>query len=392
MVGFFTKNLGAKILALIFALSLWFYVAVGEARVDKFPGKIPIEVKNVPVGMAVSDYFEGVDLKIKAPFSTWQKLSSDSFQAFVDVNNLDVGTYRLDVNIKVSEPEVSIVEKNPSKVTVHLEEVTEKNVPINFKIEGKVADGFATGELESDPKEVKIKGAKSLVERITNATAVVGLSGEMSDTEKFVPLIIFDGSGNEIKNLEIFPSNVKVKVPISKATNIKTVGIKAAITGNPAENFWVSKIVAFPSTAVVTGEAENLKSLDFLETTKLDITNISSNLTKNVDLVLPSGISLVSNERSIKITVYVSPNTTTKSVPASFNFIGGKGSTTTVVNVIVSGPVSGLSGISAGNVVINFNVSGKSSGSAEVTRDMISLPAGFDVVDFSPKNINLVVE
>jgi YbbR domain-containing protein len=392
LLKFFTTNITAKILALLFAISVWAYVATGEAKVDRFPGRIPIEAKNIPIGMAVAEDLGSVEIQIKAPYSSWQNLSIDKFKAEVDLSGLDPGTYRTDINVSSNDSSVSIVEKSPSKVTIKLEPLITKKVPISVKIEGKPADGFATTETKTDPQDVEIRGAKSIIDNITTASAVIKLNGENSDIEKKVKVSAFDNSGHEAKNVIFSPDTVLVKATINRATNIKTVGIKANITGDPKENLWASGVIVTPSVAVVSGEPEILKELEHLETAKIDISNIGETLSKEVDLILPEGIALLSGARKVKVMVYVAPNISTKEIPASFNFTGKSGSTNATVKVRVSGPVSLLNNLYSRDVLANIDLSDKNSGTYTIAKSDISVPKGIDVLDFSPKTININVE
>jgi YbbR domain-containing protein len=392
IINFFTTNITAKLLALLFALGIWMYVAAGESRVDKFPGRIPIEPKNVPVGMAIADDLGSVEVKIKASYSSWQHLSIDKFTASVDLAGLGTGTYRTDVDVKVSDPAVSVVEKNPSKVTVSLEPLTTKKVPITVRIEGKTGSGFAAGEATTDPSELEVKGAKSLVDNILSASVMVKLNGETTDLDSKVRPTAFDANGKEIRGIIFTPDSVLVKVPISRATNTKTVGIKVSVTGDPKENYWISKIIVTPSVAVVTSEPEQLKDLEYLETVKIDISGIFKTLNKDVDLILPEGIALLSNQRQVKVSVYVAPNLTAKEIPATLVYKGKMGSTSSTVKVKVTGPISSLNNLYSRDVVINIDLSGRSSGSYTIDRGSITVPSGIDIIDYSPKTINIIIE
>jgi len=389
---FFTTNITAKILALVFAIGVWTYVATGQTKVDRFPGRIPIEAKNIPSGMAIADDLGSVEIKIKAPYSSWQRLSADDFTANVDLSGLDVGTYRMDVNVSVSNSAVSVVEKNPSKVTIRLEPLVTKKVPVAIKLDGKPADGFAAGEAVTTPDQVEVRGAKSLVDSILNAQATLGLNGENSDFEKKVKLSAFDAASQEIKSVSFAPDTVIVKVPVMRATNTKTVGIKAIITGDPSENFWVSKVIVTPSVAVITGEPEVLKNIEYLETTRVDINNISKNKSLDADLILPEGIALLSNQNKVKVTVYVSPNLSIKELPATFNFIGRSASASSNVKVRLAGPIIMLNNLTSRDIILNIDMSSRSSGAFVINKNDFSVPSGIDVIDFSPKTININVE
>ncbi len=385
---FFTKNIGVKILALVFATSLWVYVTSGEAKTASFPGSIPIEVRNTPKDTALVEEIEDLNLKIKAPYTSWQNLSVDDFTAYIDLEDLEQGAYKIDVEVQVSDPQVQIIEKNPSRVSVRLDPVETKKVPVSVKIEGEAGEGFAPGEPKVDTEEVEIKGAKTKVEEVSYATAPVKLEGEMAKIEKSVRLTAFDSRGKEIKNIIFTPGVVKVAINIEPAANVKNVGIKVNIVGQPKAGYWVSKVTTQPATVNIKGDQEVMEKIEYLETANIDVSNLSSGINKTAVLSLPEGISLVDADFNISVRIYISQDLTTRTIPASFTF-SGAGSTSNIVNVTVSGPSSSVDSLTSDNIVINI---GDNMGNISITKDMISVPSDIEIIDFSPKVINVIVE
>ena len=392
MLNFFTRNKLAKILAIVFAVGVWFYVAAGEARVDKFPGKIPISIRNIPADMAVVGGDREMEVVVKAPYGSWQGLSADDFLAYVDLAGFSPGHYSLDIQTKITDPNITVIEKNPAKFEISLEPVTSKKVPVSVKTIGKVADGFTLTETKVEPVEAEVSGAKSVIEKITNATALIHLEDESNNVSKQARLVALDSSDHEISDLKFNPDEVRASLSIIKASNTKTVGIKANISGDPATNYWVSKVVATPSVAVIYGNEEQLKTIDYLNTEKISIDGLTDTLTKTVSLDLPSGIKLIEGENSVKVIIYVSPELNTRTLPASLNFINGKGSSEDTVNVKVAGPLSRLNILSSNDISATIDLSGKSSGSYFIDRSQLNLPAGIDLVDYWPKNIKITVQ
>jgi len=392
ILKFFTTNISAKILALFFSLIIWIYVASGESKVGNFPGQIPIEVRNVPIGKAVAEDLGACQIKIKAPYSVWQNLSSDSFSAYVDLEGVDIGTHQLDVNVKTNNPAISIIEKNPSKVIVKIEPLTSKKIPVSIKIEGKPSPGYASGEIINEPSEVEAYGAKSVIDSLFNAQGIIKLNNEDSDIEREVTLIAYNNSGQAIKNVNLQPSKIKSKVLINKATNIKTVGIKANVVGDPKENFWVSKIIVYPSVATITGEPEELKNIEYLETEKINISDLDKSLDKDVELILPEGIALVAGQNKIKVSVIISAEISVKELPATLIYKGKMGSTRNTVKVKLSGPIFLLNNLTSDNILVIIDLTGRGSGSYTIEKKDIQIPQGFSLIDYSPKIINISID
>ena len=136
MINLFTNNLTAKIICLLLAFSFWTYVVSGEAKVDNFPGSLAIEVKNRPENLVVVKDVNEVEIRIMAERGVWQKLSSGSFEAYIDLSGLSQGTHDVAVNVRSSVDEVQIVEVKPAKILVSMEPVVHKTIEVKSKTEG----------------------------------------------------------------------------------------------------------------------------------------------------------------------------------------------------------------------------------------------------------------
>ena len=251
------RNWLAKIVSVLLACTLWIYVGIGQTKTANFPGRVPLQIRNVPQGMVAITDIERVTIKIVADSETWKKLSADSFTAYLDLTGLTVGTHEIKIIVSTNMSNIQIVEVSPATVLVRLEPQVEKQIPVNVLIDGKAGEGLVPGQWTVEPAVVKVSGAKSIVENLLEATAKIQLAGETADFKKVTKLEGLDAQAKTISNLSFSPSEVTVSVPIVKASNVKTVGIKVVTAGNPAEGYWVSKIETNPQTVTVaTSESQ----------------------------------------------------------------------------------------------------------------------------------------
>ncbi len=394
MFKFFPKNLTAKILALLFAVSLWIYVVGVSDKIGDFPAKIQVIAKNVPAQMAIATDLPQVELKIKAPYVSWEKLTADSFSCYIDLAGFSAGEYELNIEAFCTDSEVVILEKNPSKVKVRLDKVALKEVPVEVKFEGKPGEGYVVTDSKVLPEKVEIRGAQSILDNILSVYAIVYLNGEMSKVQRKAELAAFNTQGNKINNLTIQPESVDVVVLIQKASNIKTVGVKVNISGLPDSRFWISKIVTEPATLSLTGKAETIQDIEYIQTEEIDITGITRNSTFIVGIVVPSDISVVGGTNKVQVTIYLTSNEISKVIPATIGYRNGSGSTEDVVKVIVSGPLSILGRLNSSSVIVTVDLSGKDSGiyDIDIPKSAIRVPTNVNIIDFSPKTIKVIVQ
>ena len=81
------KNWELKILALVSAIVLWFFVVGIENNSYQFPEQIDIHAVNVPPDMTVTNDLGKATIRIQADQSMIKNLTADDFDISVDLQN-----------------------------------------------------------------------------------------------------------------------------------------------------------------------------------------------------------------------------------------------------------------------------------------------------------------
>lgn len=395
---FLTSNFPAKILALVCALALWIYVSASESKIGYFPGEIPIEVKNKPLELAPLYEESKVKVKISAPFEVWRKLSIDNFKAFIDLSGYEKGTYEVDVEVVVNLSSVQILEKDPARIIVRLEEIAEKEVPALVKFEGEAKTGFVPEKAKIEPEKVKVRGAKSILETLSEVTCLIKLSDEEEDFKKTVSPAVFDEKGRERKGLEFSPPSLLVSVSIVPASESKTVGIFVKTKGRVKTGFYISKISSDPSTVEISGSGSVLKNILYLETKVIDIEGLEKDKTIEAELSLPSGITLGPEKRKVLVSITLSENQTEREIAPSYNFqlpsnLKVENIQPASLKTIISGPSSVISALTSNEVVLNLDLSSKQAGTytIDLQKNMFSLPSSCYILSYLPSSLTIVL-
>ncbi|MBI4022775.1 hypothetical protein HY375_01260 [Candidatus Berkelbacteria bacterium] len=282
----------AKLLSMILAIGLWGFLIASEQRVGTFPGGVPIVVENVPAGLvAILDEGE-VRVSLVAERAVWQRLSVESFTAVVDASGATQGVSDLDVQVRSSLPEVQITRVVPNRVLVRFEAVASKRVPIRVQLDGQAAEGFVPGDPALDPSEVTIQGSSSQLDLVTEATVRVTLAGERDELTQRLNPIILDGRG-QAQSLRTEPAEVAVRVPIVRASNVKSLGVLLKTTGATPPGFSLSKVQLTPSVVAVTGLPQVLASLGSIATEPIELGSLTSSQDLTAPLSVPDGVRLV---------------------------------------------------------------------------------------------------
>ncbi len=184
-----------RIVSIIIAVIIWFALSI-----TYYP-TITRTITNVPVtislagtqaeekGLSVLNKDQlsemTVDVEIKGMNYEIGGYTSADLMAEVDLGNVTKdGTYDLDIDVRSAHAadKVSIVSVSPDSVSVTLDKITQKTVPVTCDAPYITAeDGFTLREIKVDPSELKIEGPQKEIDRITKAVVSISESARITD-------------------------------------------------------------------------------------------------------------------------------------------------------------------------------------------------------------------
>lgn len=398
-----TKNFGIKLLCVVASSMLWIYVISIQNTVAKFPSDINIKERNLQEDLVAVYDQKSVEVKIMAEPAAWQRLSAESFSAFLDLSGYKEGTYEIPVNVSINVSDVQVVAKSPEKILVTLEKMVSKEVPISANLEGNAATGRVAGNIEFSPSTVTVSGPKSVIDQVNEVVALIQLNGEEKDFTRLTPLTVTDVDGTVLRNVTLSAKEAEADISIVKGSNIKTVGIKAKITGQPASGYTVSGITVSPQIIDITGNRDSIEDILYIETEPIDINNTSNTIEKDVPLDLPSGITLLSGYQSkAKVRITFSNQTALKQLDVS-NFKTtnlGQYSVLSyspqVVSIQLAGPAATIGTITDKDIALVLDFTGKvpdENGMIEFSLNDsdFAIPQNCTISSLSPKGLNVKV-
>lgn len=226
-----------KLLALLITLGLWYAVTTTSAPAT-------VRLRGVQLDFILADNIEigneppdEVDVTLEGGQGKLAELNARSLVARADVTSLKPGdrVARLsDKNVRMDLPEgVRIVEIAPRSITLHLEKVEVREVPIEARFEGEVPEGFKQLGVEVTPASVRVRGPESHVRAVEKAfTETISLAGQRESIT--LPQIAFDIPDHKVVPLD---ANVSVRVEIAEEQSERrftNVPVRSAAGGSVA--------------------------------------------------------------------------------------------------------------------------------------------------------------
>jgi YbbR domain-containing protein len=160
-----SKDLLLKVLSLCLGALLW-YLVVGEDQVD-MNIEVPIEVLNLPESLVIANqYKKELDVTIRGPRSLIQELRNRNISRPIDLSQAVPGTIIIK-NDKDSIPlprGISILQLQPANITLSIDQLVQKTIPIHAVTEGQVAEGYTLKRITLDPDKIIVSGPKKVID------------------------------------------------------------------------------------------------------------------------------------------------------------------------------------------------------------------------------------
>lgn len=313
----FTKNLGLKIMALVFAAFLWLVVVNIDDPVETSTFRnIDVAVQNAEVvtnegkTYKILDDTQKVSVAVKAKRSVLARLTSANIVATADMSQMQIRSL---IPITATVPGYEgkyTAEATPRNLRVKIEDQTKNVFPLTVSATGTPRDGFVVGEMTTNPEKITVRGSESLVKSIDKAVAKVDVSGLSKSTVLPADLVYYDSKGNPVDKSQLSDNLGHDGVTVSvQMLNTKNVSLNFGVTGTPAPGYSLGSITSEPDKIQVSGTEEALSQFNILDVpaSEIDINQATEKLEKTIDILpyLPPDIKLV-DETANNVVVTIS--------------------------------------------------------------------------------------
>ncbi len=386
----------AVLVAVVFAIANAQNAAPREI-VAAFDGRVPVERPDVPVGFVLRGQLGDVGVTLRGPEGVADRMALADLHATLDLAGVDASRpepHDAKVLVTVSNGAVKVVDVTPATVSVRLERITSRNVVVQTKFANEPPKGSQAAQTSVSPKEVRVVGPESAVAQIAAVFATVRFGDVTTDLTQSAPAIPVDASGLPIDGLQVEPGVVVVSVPLLPTATTRTVPVLWSLRGAVATGYWSSRVTTEPVAVTISGDQAVLAQIGRIDTAAVDVTGLTAAKTFRVPLLLPDGVTLL-QPVDVSVTVTVVPLAGTRPFLEAVqiqNVGSGFVAETDVgsVTVTVNGPAPTLTAMTADQVVVTVDASGKGPGTYTVDA-VVRVPTGVTVQSVQPQRVTLTI-
>ena len=312
MNRFFSNNVAWKIISLLLATLLWFFVINYQNPELTQEIKHNVTIRGINELEAKGYVLENeeqlrnmqVRILLKGPRLEMERLKSDNVQ--IDVR-LDLTQY---ANLLTEEDAVSI--EKPIQITAHtniegiiVEDIRPKTVGVVFEreeqatrnihytIQNESNSEYAALDPILKPTTVEISGPKSSVEKVETAQININVDNFSEDVLSYtVPIILLDEQGEEVIGVKKVPEYVEVTLPIGKK---KRVPLEPQFKGTLPPGYIKANTLVSPQEITIVGKAAIVDTIQSIKLEKIALDNVIQSNNFRTDFILPEGIEYIDN-------------------------------------------------------------------------------------------------
>ena len=292
------------VISILVAIAMWVYVDLDKAPLrTKTIRDIPVEFSGENTTLAdknlmlLSGYDTTIDLKIRGPKRELVKMNRDNVRVIASTSSIDsVGVHQLDWTVSfpdgVVRTNVSVEKASLSQITVTVGELYTKEVPVEWQVDGEVAEGYFTGDVVLDPEVLTLRAQRDDLLNVSCAKLTVDISGATRSVVQTVDVQLYDYDGNPVENsyIRTNTSLIQAKVPV---LTTREVELAVEFSGVPGAAMNSIKCDITPKTVRLNGEADVLDSIDKLVLATLHVDDLELHQQNSYVVTPPDGTWLV---------------------------------------------------------------------------------------------------
>ena len=282
------ENLLARVICLLVACGLWVYVMTDQNPIVERNVEVRLQQMNLPNNMMVFNVPNKVVVKIRGTRTKVSDNLENKITASLNLKNVTEG--QQSVPVKVSFGAGDVVQVVPGEVSVYVDTVSEKRVPVITRIVGAVSNDLTIGHSVITPAEVTLRGATHRIDKVNKVVAPIDVTDHQGDFQAESELVAVSDDGYDIPNMKIIPERVMVQATMVSQMLSVDIPVKLVVSGELPKGVTVTKAEILPDKVRITAPPSMLKELKAINTKPVEVSKLLGSTVLAAELDLPEKV------------------------------------------------------------------------------------------------------
>ena len=282
------ENVPARIICRLVACGLWVYVMTDQNPIMERNVEVRLQQMNLPNHMMAFNVPDKVVVKVRG---TRTKVSDNLENKIVATLNMKTATEgQQTIPVKVSFANCDVVQVIPSEVSVYVDTVSEKKVPVVTRIVGAISNDMTIGHSTITAPQVTLRGATHRIDKVNKVVAPIDVTDHQGDFQTESELVAVSEDGYDIPNMKIIPERVMVQATMVSQMLSVDIPVKLVMSGELPKGIIVTKSEVLPDKVRITAPPSMLKELKAINTKPVDVSKLEGSMVVAAELDLPEKV------------------------------------------------------------------------------------------------------
>lgn len=296
------KNIGMKIVCLLAAIGVWFYVMRDQNPVIEVAYTVPVVVQNLDQNYLLDGLPKEVRVRLHGPRNAILDINPNVLKAYVNMKDAHLG--QDSVTIQFTPPIGTFIDSiTPEKATITVDEYMAKELQVQVQPLGTIPDDIAIKEVKMIPNSVMIAGPAHQVSQVSYAVIRINLDKHRESFTEVGDILAVDTAGNVVEGVTITPKSAQVQYELERIRMDKKVPIQANLVGTVPAGYIVKRVDIEPKELTITGKESLLNTIDGVKTIDINVNGATGNFSGNYSLVLPEGVTTSTDRVVVKVEI-----------------------------------------------------------------------------------------
>lgn len=296
------------ILSIIVAIFMWTYVTSStNPSTNRTFRNIPVIIQNQDkledrgYTIVSKDDISSVNVRLTGSRDNILSLKPGDIQASINVSDAKDGIKSVDVKIDTPSG-ISFDHVDPDKINLNIQRIVEKTAPVNIVINDKLKDGKIVEVNEQKPKEIRIKGPESIINKVDRIEAHIDDAEYLDGKIHNVNLKILDKQGANVEGASLNHKDVNVSFYVYETKKVK---VDLKVRGDIANGYIETLRAVSPETVIIKGPGQTIRDIESIPTQTLIAGYIRSSKTGEIKLDLPEGVKVYDGDNVVTYKIEV---------------------------------------------------------------------------------------
>lgn len=305
------------VLSALIAFGLWVYVVTVvtpdyDTTIYDIPVTLEGEVLLEDRGLVLmTDKLPKVTLKLYGNRSDLNQLDNTNITLKVNLSKVyEAGQQSLTFDIiypgNINGNEIQVQSRNPSRVTLNVEQMIRKEIPVTVRYEGEVKEGYMRDQagVILDHEKILISGPESAVADITQAMLQVDLTDRTESFSEAYRFTLCNAEGEAMEAGQVVTNVAEVNHTMI-IQKVKEVPLRVNLQEGGGATAETVDVTLSHKTIQIAGSEAALEGVDEIVLGSIDLSTLSGMTRIDMELSLPAGVTNLTGISKVSVVVRV---------------------------------------------------------------------------------------